>query len=198
MKTKKISEIKNYELYEGYTINEIGEVYSYLENNKKIRVNWDKKPLKMSPAKKSNGYMHIGLTNGEKYIYPTIHRLLALSFIPNPENYKYVNHIDGNKLNNNIENLEWVTHEINSRHAYKIGKNNPYSNNMNKIVNQYDLNNNFLKQYQSATKAANSLSFKKGGKSAILRACNGQQKTSGGYIWKFENNTESSTTSRKT
>lgn len=198
MKTIKICDIKNYESYDGYTINELGEIYSYIVPSKNKRVRWDMEPLKMKPTVKSNGYLHLGLTDGEKRIYPTVHRLLALSFIPNPKNYKCVNHIDGNKLNNSLENLEWVSHKANSQHAYTIDKNFSNSNGRNKRINQYDLNNNFIKQYTSATDAANSLNFKKGGKSAILRACRNQQKTSGGYIWKFANNAKSSTTSRKT
>lgn len=51
----------------------------------------------------------------------TVHRLVALAFIPNPHNYKTINHIDGNRYNNRIENLEWCTHSHNSRHAYRLG-----------------------------------------------------------------------------
>ena len=50
-----------------------------------------------------------------------VHRLLALAFIPNPENLPQVNHIDGNKLNNSLDNLEWVTNSINVQHGYDNG-----------------------------------------------------------------------------
>ncbi len=59
-----------------------------------------------------------------------VHRLVALAFIPNPQNKETVNHIDGNPLNNNVGNLEWATYSENNLHAYKIGLHSP-SRNMN-------------------------------------------------------------------
>jgi hypothetical protein len=66
-------------------------------------------------------YVDIHLWRKSKYKSTHVHRLVALSFIPNPENKPEVNHMDGNKLNNNVNNLEWVTKKENIEHAIKLG-----------------------------------------------------------------------------
>lgn len=67
------------------------------------------------------GYYSIMFSFKNKFKFIPVHRLVALAFIPNPENKICVNHIDGNKLNNNVNNLEWATHSENNQHAYDIG-----------------------------------------------------------------------------
>lgn len=72
----------------------------------------------------TTGYFRVELTyelNGILQKYARLHRLIALTFIPNPENKTQVNHIDGNKLNNDIKNLEWCTPKENIRHAIDTG-----------------------------------------------------------------------------
>jgi len=64
-----------------------------------------------------NGYHRVGLNKNGKYPIKYIHRLISEAFIPNPENKPQINHIDGNKLNNKIDNLEWVTSKQNCIHA---------------------------------------------------------------------------------
>lgn len=69
-----------------------------------------------------DGYIQIGLTKpNEKQTRYYIHRLIALAWIPNPNNKPFVNHLDGNKSNNSIENLEWCTKSENVKHAYRTG-----------------------------------------------------------------------------
>ena len=67
------------------------------------------------------GYYMISLSRNNKSKPYRVHRLLAMTFIPNPNNLPEVNHIDGVKTNNNLDNLEWVTHKENMSHAFRIG-----------------------------------------------------------------------------
>lgn len=71
----------------------------------------------LTPKVNDSGYLTVHLRSDEINKYPTIHRLVAEVFIPNTENKKTVNHIDGNKLNNNLSNLEWSTHAEQMQHA---------------------------------------------------------------------------------
>ena len=113
-------------------------------------------------------------------IYPhsyLLHRLVAKVFIHNPENKEQVNHIDGNKQNACVNNLEWCTNQENQIHKINSG----LSNCTKKIV-QYDLRMNKIKDFNSQVEAANQLSISS---SSIGKCCNNKQKTAGGFIFKF-------------
>lgn len=71
-----------------------------------------------------DGYYKINIRKKEKerYLQASVHRLVAEAFIPNPENKLCVNHKDSNRKNNNVENLEWVTHKENVMHSFQCGK----------------------------------------------------------------------------
>lgn len=71
----------------------------------------------------TTGYLYITIRNyeGKKRKHLKVHRLVAKAFIPNPENKPFINHIDGNPLNNNVNNLEWCTHAENIKHASDTG-----------------------------------------------------------------------------
>lgn len=76
----------------------------------------------LTPAvNKKTGYPTVSLWKNNKGSSKTIHRLVALTYLPNPSNLPEVNHIDGNKLNNRVDNLEWVTSSGNTQHAYDTG-----------------------------------------------------------------------------
>ena len=97
----------------------------------------------LSSWKQREGYENIGFTINGITHYKLVHRLVAEAFIPNPNNKKTVNHIDGNKANNCVTNLEWATQSENNLHAvYSL-------NYKRKPVGQYDKDNNLIKEYPS-------------------------------------------------
>lgn len=69
----------------------------------------------------NSGYIQVRLHKDKKYYYRYIHRLIAQTFIPNPNNYRTVNHKDGNKKHNVLNNLEWASDEMQQRHAFLMG-----------------------------------------------------------------------------
>lgn len=73
----------------------------------------------------NRGYAHTGLSKYNKINNFYFHRLVAQAFIPNPDKKKEVNHIDFNRINNNISNLEWVTRKENVHHSIKAGRHSP-------------------------------------------------------------------------
>ena len=77
------------------------------------------------PSCNGNGYLYVSKQSGRKTKHYYVHRLVAEAFIENPLNKPEVNHIDGNKRNNIVENLEWCTRGENIIHAYKTGLNTP-------------------------------------------------------------------------
>ena len=128
-----------------------------------------------------NGYHAVNLYNPETQNKNTvnIHRLVALTFLEKVEGKNIVNHINGNKLDNRVENLEWATSKENSEHAVSTGiqKGHP------KKVAQYSLEGEFIKSFNSIIEA----SLETGANDRrISDVCKGKRKTSGGFIWKYE------------
>ena len=71
----------------------------------------------LSPSKNKRGYLHVTFSKDKKHYDYRVNRLVAMTFLDNPNNFPQVNHIDGNKLNNYLSNLEWCTPEYNIQHA---------------------------------------------------------------------------------
>jgi hypothetical protein len=92
-----------------YIVTDDGRVFTYRKNHKK----WREQKLR----KNSNGYLRATIDGKDKYV----HRLVAECFIDNPDGYKEVNHIDGDKTNNRVDNLEWCSRSWNNKHAFQTG-----------------------------------------------------------------------------
>lgn len=113
--------------YEGiYEINKKGEVKSlFRKTPHKYNTST---PERILSKRIIMGYYCVAISKEGNTKYKKLHRLLAETFIFNPDNKEQVNHIDGNKLNNDINNLEWVTRQENSFHAYSLGLNHSGEN----------------------------------------------------------------------
>lgn len=137
----------------------------------------------------TNGYVTVGLYNRGKHRRFLVHRLVAESFIPNPNNYSEVNHIDCNKQNNCTKNLEWVTPKENIMHGIKNGrikfnnfilKGKEYIQNKCIKVQAIDKDGRIY-EFHSLSEAAQKLSVHA---SAIGRVIKGERKSAGGYRFK--------------
>lgn len=153
--------MEKYEInnYEGYKITKDGKVWSN-KSNIFLAIN------------KCNGYLTINIKNKNS----AVHRLVAETFIPNPENKPYVNHINSNKLDNRVENLEWVTQKEN------CAAHNKCINHPRKVI-QKDLDGKVLNKFDSLIDAGKSIGFSP---SAISKAVLKINNTAGGYIWDYE------------
>lgn len=168
MKSRWISEIEGYEERGvGYKIREDGNVVSY--KNGKTVTDTPQRILKQQVSKGTKGYCLVTLGNGKT---AKVHRLVALAFIPNEDGKPQVNHIDGDKTNNQIENLEWCDNSENQAHAYSKGlskpmkgDNNPYWEheekcicmNKRRMVAVFDCQMNKLAEYKSLGDASRNL-----------------------------------------
>jgi hypothetical protein len=97
------------------TVSEFMKGYEVMEDGRFFSI---KSSKFLKPSLSSNGYYMLTLSNGGKTKRFHLHRLVAIRFIPNPHNKPQINHIDGNKQNNNVVNLEWCTAKENNAHAF--------------------------------------------------------------------------------
>lgn len=136
------------------------------------------------------GYKSISLWKNKKHNSFQIHRLLALHFIPIPDQLKNIdlhklsiNHKDENKLNNDLDNLEWCTQEYNL--SYGTARQRMINNRSIKI-SQFDLDGNFIKVWNNLTQLKRELNYNPGG---IIGCCTGRNnRTAYGYIWRYWSN----------
>lgn len=150
-----------------------------------------------TPNCRRDGYLQVGLSAKNKVIKHLIHRLVAEAFIPNPDNLPQVNHIDEDKTNNNVDNLEWCTHKYNSTYGTTNERQQITLNNtpgarkrqqagierMKKPVLQYSLDGEFIAEHESLSAAGRAV----GGTFKNVRSCClGEYKTAYGYVFEYK------------
>lgn len=156
-----MKDIKNYEGL--YAITSCGKVWSY--RRKKF----------LEPRSNKNGYLRVNLIKDKEMTTFYIHRLVAEAYLDNPNNYETVDHIDFDKTNNCVNNLQWMSRSENS------GKRRDCSiTGISKRVRCIELNT----IYPSGAEAARCLNLDP---SHISKVCRGKLKTTGGYHWEFCN-----------
>lgn len=178
-----------------YQVSNLGRVKSLKNRHGKVQL--------LKAKIKKNGYCEVALFKNGKYKFCLVHRLVAIHFIPNPNNYPEINHKDENPLNNCVDNLEWCSRQYNinygSRNAKVSEKAKQYKhtlgkhwssnhcgakNHNSKPVEQYDLNGNFINRFDCIADAEKHLGFKPY-TTHIGGACNGRLNQSCGFKWKW-------------
>lgn len=140
-----------------------------------IRRKHDKMPLKN--RKRKDGYLIVTLKfrNFKETFY--VHRIIATTFLENEQSLPFVNHIDENKQNNNVANLEWCTAKHNNNHGTRCER---ISKSLCKKVVQYDMQGNIVKVWNSIKEATETLKIRN-----ISQACRGLRNKAGGYKWGY-------------
>ncbi len=162
-----IEKWKTLNFNENYKISDLGQIFSKKRQGSKGQF--------INPSLNKKGYLFCVIN---KTCF-TVHRLVLCTFNNKNINTKQqVNHKDGNKLNNRLSNLEFVTNKENMIHAAKFGLI------LSQPVEQYDINNNFIKKFISISSAARETNSKQ---SAISACIHGKYKTHNNYIWKQSN-----------
>lgn len=179
--------------YEGYyQVSNQGRVKRmprYITSKNGVTRFWKGKILKQTLN--PDGYpMCILSKNGKSNLYG-VHRLVAKSFIPNPEQLPVVNHKDEDKTNNNVENLEWCTVAYNNIYGKRINDVKESEGfktrhrKHRKPVEKYTIDGEFIKRFDSLKEAyESSPEYSKAG---VAHCCSGRLKTYKGYIWKYVN-----------
>lgn len=170
--------------YEGlYQVSNLGGVKSLPRPHKFVHGYYLTKEKFLSPrvCGTQREYLSVALQRDGKCKQIKIHRLVAQAFIPNPNNFKEVNHIDENKGNNKADNLEWCTRSYNVNYGSRIEKQRKA---LIKPVVAYSKDYEFVKEFDSLVDASK---FAKVDITNISRACKKEGRISGGYLWKYKN-----------
>lgn len=165
--------------YPDYMVSNMGRVKTL---DKYVNSSYGSKQLRKSQIlkgkKDKDGYIEVCLWKNAKSKYFRLHRLVALAFLPNPNNLPIVNHKNEIKDDNRVENLEFCSVQYNTLYGNCIEKR---SNKKKKKIQQLDLEGNIIRNWNSILEAQNELNL-----NHISDCCNGKRKTCGGYVWRFK------------
>jgi hypothetical protein len=189
--------ILGYETF--YQISNLGMVRSF---DREVNCIYGSKAIKKSKILNlftRKGYLLVGLDDGIKQKQYSVHRLVAIAFIPNPENKRCVNHKNSIRSDNRVENLEWATHSENNLHAFRVGKRTHPKGMLGKIGSKSNLGNTgalspFSKKVIQMTldgvevkiwDAINDAGRSGFSHGNIVSCCQGKRLTHKGYKWKY-------------
>lgn len=168
--------------FEGlYQISNLGKVRSrYKYNSRKEGAVLTKEFKNIKPIKARNGYLKVTLVKNEKKINKMIHRLVAENFLNNAERKVQVNHINGNKRDNRVENLEWVTPKENVVHAVKRGLIKVHK------IKMQDMSTGTIIIFNNR-KEIDKYFDRKVSQDLITRCCNNKRNSAYGKKWEYVN-----------
>lgn len=168
--------------YDGiYQVSNLGRVKSLSRIN---YANHHQKERILVPVDHGKIYLFVHLSKGKKVKQTLIHRLVANAFLPNPDNKPQVNHLDEDKTNNRVDNLEWCTSQENVTYGHRIEnswKTRTKNNKRGRQVKKISLSGKVLKVYSTVTCAAE----ENGVTSPAIASAIGRNGTSAGYKWRY-------------
>lgn len=164
-------EYKDIKNYEGlYQVSNLGNVKRVSKNRL------------LTPQKDKYGYLHVSLSKNNKVKIYKVHRLVADTFIENKNNYKQINHKDEDKLNNNVNNLEWCNSKYNCNYGNRNNKISIKNGNKGKSI--YQIKDNIvIKKWNNIITASKTLNINN---KNIVSCCKNKRKSAGGYQWIYE------------
>lgn len=172
---------KDIQNYEGlYQVSNLGSVKSFYYGKEKI----------LRPGKTHYGYLEVNLRMNNTSSMKKVHRLVCEAFLSNPENKTQVNHINGIKTDNRLDNLEWCTNSENQKHSFSIlgRKSVNYGkfgsdNSKSKVIIRYTINNEYIDEFNGCYDAERKTGINK---SNINQCCLYKRNSAGGFIWRYK------------